>query len=41
MSSINQRVEQKASYQNVKNMELQLETYAKLTSVHLLHDLID
>jgi hypothetical protein len=33
VSSINQRVEQKASYQNVRNLEQALQEYAKISNV--------
>ena len=34
-------MEQKASYQNVKNIEQQLDNYVKLTSFHYLEDVVD
>ncbi len=41
LGSVNQRMEQKASYQNVKNLEQQLDNYVKLTSFHYLEDVVD
>jgi hypothetical protein len=38
MSSLSQRLEQKASFQNVRNLEQQLNEYAKITNMELVKE---
>jgi hypothetical protein len=38
MSSLSQRLEQKASFQNVRNLEQQLNEYAKIANMELIRE---
>jgi hypothetical protein len=41
LSQMSQRVEQKASFMNLRNIELQLQDYAKLANLQIVQDAVD